>query len=83
MRALPQLQVDFEQIIGEQPGYASFDLSGGARVGKWDLELFVQNAFDSRGQATRYTSCAPTRCSLIYVIPIAPRLVGITVGQKF
>jgi outer membrane receptor protein involved in Fe transport len=82
-RALPQLQVDFEQIIGEQPGYASFDLSGGARVGKWDLELFVQNAFDSRGQATRYTSCAPTSCSLIYVIPIAPRLVGITVGQKF
>ena len=37
----------------------------------------------NRGQGVRYTECSPGTCSLVYVVPIAPRLVGLTFGQKF
>ena len=80
---VPQLQLADAQIIGNQPGYASFDLAAGVKRGRWQAELFLQNAFDNRGQSIRYTGCAPTTCSLVYVLPIAPRLVGVTFGQKF
>ena len=80
---VPQLRLADSQIIGNQPGYASFDLAAGVKRGTWQAELFLQNAFDNRGQSIRYTGCAPTTCSLVYVLPIAPRLVGVTFGQKF
>lgn len=80
---VPEIQQSYAQIIGNQPGYASFDLSAGIKRGTWETELFLQNAFDSRGQSIRYTECAPTTCTLTYVLPIAPRLIGISFGQKF
>lgn len=80
---VPQLQLDYAQIIGNQPGYASFDLAAGLKRGNWQAELFVQNAFDNHGQSIRYTECNPSVCNLVYVLPIAPRLVGVTFGQKF
>ena len=80
---VPQIQQSYAQIIGNQPGYASVDFSTGIKRGNWEAELFLQNAFDSRGQSIRYTECNPSTCTLTYVLPIAPRLVGLTFGQKF
>ncbi len=80
---IPALTVTDAQEIGDQPGYANLDLAAGFKHGSWQAELFINNALDNRGQAIRYTECAPATCSLVYVLPIAPRLVGLTVGQKF
>jgi outer membrane receptor protein involved in Fe transport len=80
---IPALTVADAQATGNQPGYATFDLATGLKRGNWEAELFVQNVFDNRGQGLRYTECAPSVCSLVYVVPVAPRLVGVTFGQKF
>jgi outer membrane receptor protein involved in Fe transport len=80
---IPALTVSDAAIIGKQPGYSSFDLSAGARRNDWTYEVFVQNLTDKRGEVTRYTSCAPSVCSLVNVIPIKPRLIGLTVGRRF
>jgi iron complex outermembrane receptor protein len=79
----PNLQQSYNAITGQQPGYQSLDLAGGWKRGKWEAELFLQNAFDKRGESIRYNECNPSVCTLTYVLPIAPRLVGVTVGQKF
>ncbi len=80
---VPALTVTDVQATGNQPGYASLDLAAGVGRGKWTTELYVQNVTDNRGQAYRYTECSPSVCNLVYVLPIAPRLVGVTFGQKF
>ena len=80
---VPALTVTDAQEIGDQPGYANLDFAAGFKHNSWQVELFVNNVLDNRGQAVRYTECAPATCSLVYVLPISPRLVGITVGQKF
>ena len=80
---VPLLTVADAQTTGNQPGYDSVDFAAGFKHGSWQAELFVNNAFDTRGQSTRYTQCAPATCTLVYAVPIAPRLIGVTVGQKF
>ena len=80
---IPALTVTDDQAVGNQPGYASLDIAAGVKRGNWETELYIQNLTDNRGQGIRYTECAPGKCSLIYVVPIAPRLVGLTFGQKF
>jgi outer membrane receptor protein involved in Fe transport len=80
---VPQLQQSYDQIIGDQPGYAAVDLAAGIKHDKWSAELYLQNAFDNRGESIRYTECNPSVCTLTYVLPIAPRLLGVTFGQKF
>ena len=80
---IPALTVTDAAIVGTQPGYASADLSAGAKHGAWSYELFVENLTDKRGEITRYTSCAPATCSLVNVIPIRPRMIGVTVGRRF
>ncbi|HEY2416548.1 MAG TPA: TonB-dependent receptor [Steroidobacteraceae bacterium] len=80
---LPSLSTAFDQLAGKQPGYASFDFAAGLKRDRWQTELFVQNAFDRRGQVGRYTECFPTTCPLVYVVPIAPRLIGLTLSERF
>ncbi len=80
---LPALRTADEQTLGTQPGYGSVDFAAGVAHNSWTAELYVQNAFDNRGQAIRYTGCATATCKLVDVIPIKPRLVGLTFGQRF
>jgi iron complex outermembrane recepter protein len=79
---VPAIQSAAEQQIGRLPGYASVDLAAGLARGRWQVELFVQNAFDRRGEFNRSAVCEPTGCPLHFVGPIPPRLVGLTFGQK-
>ncbi|MGH9641440.1 MAG: TonB-dependent receptor [Terriglobales bacterium] len=81
---LPQLAVAFNQLVGDQPGYASANFAAGLRRQHWQTELYVQNAFDRRGQAGRYTECYPGTCPAgPYVVPIAARLIGLTVSERW
>lgn len=76
--------IDPRTTLGRQPAYTEVDFSAGAYWGQSNLDLYVKNAFNSRGEVMRYSECAVTACgSEIYVIPIQPRIVGLKFGQKF
>jgi iron complex outermembrane recepter protein len=49
--------------LGQMPGFATVDFSVGAERGKTSLEVFVKNAFDSRGQLNRFTPCTTSVCA--------------------
>ncbi|HUO95885.1 MAG TPA: TonB-dependent receptor [Steroidobacteraceae bacterium] len=70
-------------IVGMQPGFTSVDVTSGVSRDKWSVTFFIDNLFDERGEAIRYTTCTPQVCNLVNVIPIKPRQVGITFAQKF
>jgi hypothetical protein len=80
---LPALKTADEAATGAQPGYGSADLAFGVSHHDWHTELYIQNVTDRRGEVYRYTTCVPEICSLINVIPIKPRLVGLSFGQQF
>ena len=73
------------------PGFASADFSLGAERGNLSLEMFVKNAFDTRGGLNRSTPCTVAVCAqsypgvpaALYIVPIQPLTVGVKVGQKF
>jgi outer membrane receptor protein involved in Fe transport len=81
--ALAALKTADQAIVGNQPAFGTVDLAFGAAKNSWSAELYVSNAFDSRGQLIRYTSCAPSVCKLVNVIPTRPRLVGLNFSQRF
>lgn len=71
-------------IIGRQPDYATVDFTMGARRDDWDLTLFLNNAFDERGNIYRYAQCAEAVCGFqTYIVPSRPRTFGIRLGRKF
>ena len=81
--ALAALRTADQAVLGRQPGYVSFDFATGVAHDGWTTELYVQNVFDRRGEAFRYTGCAVSTCKLVNVIPIKPRLVGLSFGRRF
>ena len=81
--ALPSLESSVNDVLGRQPGYASFDFSAGVGKGGWTAELYVDNLLDRRGEQARYAGCEPTICKVAYVVPIHPRVIGLNFGQKF
>lgn len=65
-------------------GFVSFDFSGGVKKDNWSFDLFIQNAFDNRGELTRNTFCSITFCSgSSRTFAIKPQFYGIRFGQKF
>ena len=68
--------------LGKIPGYSTVNLSLGADWDKFNLELFVANVFDERGQASRFTECGSCG-QRPYVVPIQPRTVGVRAGFAF
>jgi outer membrane receptor protein involved in Fe transport len=71
-------------IIGEQEGWSSFDFSTGLETGAWSMELYFQNLTDERASLYRYAQCAEAVCGAkTYSVPIQPRTLGLSFGQKF
>lgn len=81
--ALPALRTADQAVLGTQPGYGTVDLSVGVRHDTWSTELYLRNAFDRRGESIRYTGCSTATCKLVDVIPIQPRLIGLSFSQRF
>ena len=76
--------IDPRAVLGRQQAYTEVDFSGGAYWGTSSLDVYIKNAFDSRGDVMRYSECAVTTCgSEVYAVPIQPRLIGMRFGQKF
>jgi outer membrane receptor protein involved in Fe transport len=65
-------------------GFISFDFSAGVKKGNWAIDLFMQNAFDKRGDLTRNTFCSVTFCAdSARTFTNKPQFFGIRFSQKF
>lgn len=74
-----------DAALGDSPGFSTFDFSVGTRFGNSSLELFLQNAFDKRGELNRNTFCQILICGpvALRVYSVKPQFFGIKFGQKF
>ncbi len=65
-------------------GFTTFDFSAGADLGRFNFEVFVQNAFDKRGVLTLNSACGLTSClAAARAYPIKPQIFGLKIGTKF
>jgi iron complex outermembrane recepter protein len=67
--------------LGRLRAYTTADFSVGAEFGNFSLEAFVDNAFDERGEISRFAECGS--CQRTYIVPIRPRTFGVRAGTKF
>lgn len=82
--ATQNLNVYFNELLGDTPGFMSVDFDTGIMRDNWTLDFFITNAFDERGQLTKNTFCSITFCSnSSRTFPIRPQLFGIKFGQRF
>ena len=71
-------------LLGDTPGFVSFDFGAGVRKDQWSLDLFIQNAFDRRGQLTRNTFCSISVCAgSSRTFPIRPQFFGLKIGYRY
>lgn len=82
--ATQDLNVDNNALLGNTAGFISFDFSAGIRSDEWSATLFLQNAFDRRGELTRNTFCSIDFCSgSSRTFPIKPQFFGLRVARRF
>jgi outer membrane receptor protein involved in Fe transport len=83
--AAPSLNVNENQLYGLQPAYTATDFSMGFNKDKWGVSLFLENAFDTRGQERRTSTCQITICGTpsIAIVPIRPRTIRLSVSRRF
>jgi iron complex outermembrane recepter protein len=73
-----------DQAIGDDPGFTTFDFSTGTGLDNWNVQLYVENAFDKRGVLNRNPQCIVGNCyALARIYPTQPQIFGIKFGQKF
>jgi iron complex outermembrane receptor protein len=75
------LRTSDQDITGQLAAYTTASFNIGAEFGNFTAELFVENAFDERGQLSRYVQCSI--CTRVYIVPVTPRTVGFKLGAKF
>jgi iron complex outermembrane recepter protein len=79
----PQLQADIDEILGMMPAYGILDLSAGANVNNFNVELYCANAGDKRAQLSRFANTNPLADNQVYILPATPRTIGIKFSQRF
>jgi outer membrane receptor protein involved in Fe transport len=81
----PQLVRGSPESIGcTTPGFVSFDFTAGVSRDNWRVNVFIQNAFDRRGQLTKNTFCSIDICSgSSRTYAIRPQFFGIQMGYKY
>jgi outer membrane receptor protein involved in Fe transport len=82
--ATQDLNTYYNELLGDTPGFASVDFSGGLHRGNKTVDLFITNAFDERGELTKNTFCSITFCSnSSRTFTIRPQFFGIKFGERF
>lgn len=70
--------------IGDLPAFTTYDFSLGTGMHNWNLEFFVQNAFDDHGILGRNPQCVVGDCyAMARIYPVKPQYFGVKFGQKF
>jgi outer membrane receptor protein involved in Fe transport len=68
--------------LGELKAFTTANFALGAEFKNFDIELFIENAFDTRGQLSRFQECGSCG-QRPYIVPIRPQTVGVRLGSKF
>lgn len=80
--ASADIRVEKAAALGRLKQYTTANASIGVEFTNFNLEAFVQNIWDERGQLTRFQQCGACD-QRIYILPIQPRTIGIRAGAKF
>ena len=65
------------------PAYTRLDLSGGVKLGRFDLGLYVRNLTDKRGLMGAHTGESLQAAGRTYMQVITPRTVGLNLNSSF
>jgi hypothetical protein len=65
------------------PAYGIVDLSAGAHIRDFLIEMFCSNCGDKRAQFSRFANPNPLNDNQVYIIPAQPRTIGIKLSQRF
>lgn len=88
------LGVGDNAVFGNSPGFTTADFSVGGKTGGYTFQLFIQNAFDTRGSLSHNALIAPADFENTFApgssaahytrtYPIRPQYFGLKVGTKF
>jgi iron complex outermembrane recepter protein len=75
------------QLVGNTPGYTTFDVSAGTGMHNWHVEAYIENLFDKRASVARISECADTPYGYCWSnakeFVVNPMNFGVKFGQKF
>ena len=80
------LQEPIALAMGDSPAFTTFDFSAGFGRNNWQLQAFIQNAFDERGEINRFAQCNDFLGYCVShprVYPVKPQYFGIKFEQHF
>ena len=71
-------------VFGKLGAYTLTDLSAGWRKDSWSVDVFLKNAFNTRGELARFSECAALTCGAeSYTVFAQPRTLGIKFSKEF
>ncbi len=71
-------------VFGKLGAYTLTDLSAGWRKDSWSIDVFLKNAFNTRGQLARFSECAALTCGAeSYTVFAQPRTLGVRFSREF
>jgi iron complex outermembrane recepter protein len=80
--ASSDIRVAKAATLGRLESFTTADFAVGIDFKSITAELFIDNAFDERGQLSRYQNCG--QCDQrTYIIPSQPQTIGIRFGGRF
>lgn len=68
--------------LGRLAAFTTADFAIGAEFSRFSLELFLQNAFDARGQLSRFQQCGSCG-QRPYIVPVTPQTIGVRLHTDF
>jgi outer membrane receptor protein involved in Fe transport len=68
--------------VGRLPAYTTANFAIGAELKNFNFELFLDNAFNERGQLSRFLECGSCG-QRPYIVPTRPQTIGVRMGSKF
>ncbi|KQN73888.1 TonB-dependent receptor [Sphingomonas sp. Leaf62] len=74
--------VDPAALQGRLAAFTTANFAVGTDLGKYSLELYLQNAFDERAQLSRFQQCGSC-FQRPYIVTNTPRTIGIRAGARF
>jgi hypothetical protein len=69
-------------LLGRLKAFTTANFALGAEFKNFSIEVFLENAFDARGQLSRFQECGSCG-QRPYIVPIRPQTAGIRLGSKF
>jgi len=69
-------------LLGRLEAFTTVNLAAGVEWDSFNIELYVSNLFDERGQSSRFVQCGSCY-QRPYIVPITPRTIGLRAGTKF